>query len=90
MIATILKHPLPLKESRFAADVLFTKVNITVFIYHHMQTSIYHATYDPIKLERSRPILWCAPALSASLNDLIAMFMSENNSSEDKNKKPAS
>lgn len=70
--------------------ILFTKANITVFIYHHMQSSIYHATYDPIKLERSRPILWCAPALSAGLNDLMAMFMSENNSSEDKTKKPAS
>lgn len=77
MNSTILKHPLPLKESRFAAGGLFTKESdIAEFIYYHMHSSIYHATCDPIKLERSRPFLWCAPALLASLNDFMAMLMS--------------
>lgn len=58
MISTIPKQPLPHKESRFVADGLLTKGDITVFIYYHMDSSIY-ATFDYIKLERSRPLSFC-------------------------------
>lgn len=76
MISTMPKHPSPHKESRFAVDGLLTEGNVTVFIYYRMHSSIYHDTCEHIKLERSRPFLWCSPVLLASLNNLMAMLIS--------------